>query len=54
VWWKPGQKAVSRLLAGSDILRVRAGRDRKRLGGTLAAPVRLLGPRLRAPVARRR
>jgi FtsP/CotA-like multicopper oxidase with cupredoxin domain len=54
VWWKPGQKAVSRLLAGSDILRVRAGRDRKRLGGTLSAPVRLLGPRLRAPVARRR
>jgi hypothetical protein len=51
--WKPGRKAVSKLLAGSHVLRVRVGPDRRRLSGTLSAPVRLLGPRLRAAAARR-
>jgi FtsP/CotA-like multicopper oxidase with cupredoxin domain len=52
--WKPGRKAVSKLLAGSHVLRVRVGPDRKRLSGTVSAPVRLVGPRLTARAARRR
>jgi hypothetical protein len=52
--WKPGRKAVSKLLAGGHVLRVRVGADRKRLSGPLSAPVRLLGPRLRAAAVRRR
>ena len=52
--WKPGRKAVSKLLAGGDILRVRAGRDARHLGATLSAPVRLLGPRLSAKATSKR
>jgi hypothetical protein len=52
--WKPGREAVSKLLAGSHVLRVRVGPDRTRLSGTDTAPVRLVGPRLRAAAARRR
>ncbi|MEA2151085.1 MAG: hypothetical protein QOD69_2915 [Solirubrobacteraceae bacterium] len=48
VRWKPGRTAVSKLLAGSDVLRVRVGRDRKHLGGPLSAPVKLLAPRIKA------
>jgi hypothetical protein len=51
--WKPGRKAVSKLLAGTDVLRVRVGRDRKHLGSALTAPVKLLGPRLTAGTARK-
>ena len=51
--WKPGRKAVAKLLAGNDILKVRVGRDAKHLGGTLTAPVKLLGPRIKAQVARK-
>ncbi|MEA2154481.1 MAG: hypothetical protein QOE11_621, partial [Solirubrobacteraceae bacterium] len=49
--WKPGRKAVSRLFAGSDTLRVRAGRDAKHLGTALTGSVRLLGPRITARAA---
>jgi hypothetical protein len=52
--WKPGREAVSKLLAGSHVLRVRVGPDRTRLSGTDTAPVRLVGPRLRAAATRRR
>jgi len=52
--WKPGRKAVSRLFAGNDILRVRVGRDRRHLGNTLSAGVRMLGPRISAKASRRR
>jgi hypothetical protein len=52
--WTPGRKAVAKLLAGSHVLRVRVGPDRRRLSGTASAPVRLVGPRLRAAAARRR
>ncbi len=48
VKWKPGRKAVSRLLAGSDVLRARVGRDKKHLGGTLSAGIKLIGPRITA------
>jgi hypothetical protein len=51
--WKPGRKAVSKLLAGNHVLQVRVGPDTKRLSGTVSAPVRLLGPRLGAAAARR-
>jgi hypothetical protein len=54
VRWKPGRRAVSRLFAGSDVLRVRVGHDRRHLGATLSASVKLLGPRIRATAARRR
>ncbi|HVE26290.1 MAG TPA: hypothetical protein VNC22_12840, partial [Sporichthya sp.] len=53
VQWKPGRKAVAKLFAGNDILKVRVGRDARHLGGTLTAPVKLLGPRIRAQVARK-
>jgi hypothetical protein len=53
VQWKPGRKAVSRLSAGSGVLRVRVGRDRTHLGMTLSASVQLLGPRIKATAARR-
>jgi hypothetical protein len=53
VQWKPGRNAVSKLLAGNDILRVRVGRDAKHLGATLSAPIKLLGPRIKAQVARK-
>jgi hypothetical protein len=46
--WRPGRRAVSRLLAGDVTLQVRSGRDRRRLGAALSAPVRLVGPRVRA------
>jgi hypothetical protein len=46
--WKPGRKAVSRLFAGSDVLQARVGRDRRHLGSTLSASVKLIGPRLKA------
>jgi hypothetical protein len=48
ITWKPGRKLVSRLFAGSDILRVRVGSDKKHLGGTLTAPVKLVSPRITA------
>jgi hypothetical protein len=51
--WKPGRKAVSKLLGGNHVLQVRVGPDARRLSGTVSAPVRLLGPRLRAAAARR-
>jgi hypothetical protein len=51
--WKPGRKAVSKLFAGKDIVRVRVGRDRTHLGSTLAAPVRLVGPRITAKASRK-
>jgi hypothetical protein len=54
VRWKPGRRAVSRLLAGSDTLRLRVGRDRRHLGAVLSAPVRLVGPRVHATAGRRR
>jgi hypothetical protein len=52
--WKPGRNAVAKLLAGNHVLRVRVGLDRTRPSATVSAPVRLVGPRLRAPAARRR
>ena len=52
--WKPGRKRVAKLLAGKHVLRVRVGPDRRRLSDTVSAPVRLVGPRLRAAAARRR
>jgi hypothetical protein len=51
--WKPGRNAVAKLFAGGDVLRVRVGRDAKHLGAALSAPVKLLGPRLKAQVARK-
>jgi hypothetical protein len=44
---------VSKLLAGNDTLRVRVGRDRKHLGSTLTATVRLVGPRITAKASRK-
>jgi FtsP/CotA-like multicopper oxidase with cupredoxin domain len=52
--WKPGRNAVAKLLAGNHVLRVRVGPGRTRLSATVAAPVRLVGPRLLAAAARRR
>jgi hypothetical protein len=52
--WKPGRNAVAKLPAGNHVLRVRVGPGRTRLSVTVAAPVRLVGPRLRAAAARRR
>ena len=51
--WKPGRNAVAKLFAGNDVLKVRVGRDSRHLGGTLTAPVKLVGPRIRARVARK-
>lgn len=50
--WKAGRKAVSTLFAGTDVLRARVGRDRDHLGTTLAASVRLVGPRISAKATR--
>jgi hypothetical protein len=54
VRWRPGRTAVSKLFAGTDVLRVRVGRDRRHLGGALSASVRLLAPRIKAARAPRR
>jgi FtsP/CotA-like multicopper oxidase with cupredoxin domain len=51
--WKPGRTAVSRLFAGTDVLKVRVGRDRRHLGSTLSASVKLLAPRITARGARK-
>ena len=51
--WRPGRKAVSRLFAGTDVLKVRVGRDRRHLGSALSASVRLLAPRLTAHAAKK-
>ncbi len=52
--WTPGRKAVSRLLAGNRVLQVRVGANRKSLSAPSSAKTRLIGPRLRVPVSRRR
>jgi hypothetical protein len=51
--WKPGRKSVSKLLAGTDVLKVRVGRDRKHLGSTLSASIKLTGPRISAKAAKK-
>jgi len=51
--WKPGRKAVSRLLAGTDVLKVRVGRDRNHLGAPLSASIKLVGPRISARAAKK-